>query len=696
MLRDDLKRFWSRLRRWHPLWAVLGYLVLTLLLLAPVLSQFDRAIPGGPVARNDGWQNVWNLWWTRHALAEGANPFLTKMLYYPTGTPLYLQTLNITNGVLAAWLTCLAGPIAAYNFCVLLAFVLGGWSTYLLVRYLTHHEGAAFAAGVLFSFSPFHLDKLGNGQLELISLQWIPFFLLFLLRAVEERRPADIPLAALSLALVAMTSWYYGAFCAIYGGLFVIVWLAANRRRFGEILVRAGAALGGGALLLLPILIPGMISTPSSRDPKILARGLDLVILHSADAVDFFLPNPLHPVWGHWAYQVGSWLHPNIASWNAALGYVGLILAVVGMAMAWRQAWRWGVLLLCMLVLALGPTVHMAGRDTGIPTPYALVLRVPLLGLGRRPSHFVVLASLLLAILAAFGIRELLQRLRRRWQPLLLASILAVISFEYLPRPLPTLRLQVHPFYATLADRGGALLDLPARNESSGPLQAQIVHGRPIAGGYVARLPLDPFVERAPGIRSLWRIQPETPDIYEVGLSTSLVTLRAFDFRYVVVHWDLLDQGERQKMADVLRQVLGDVSPLFHDGEVSFYEVPQVPLVPLVYIGEGWYPLEGGGNRRWRWASGSAEVYVVNPFPQTTEVSLQLSWRSFQHPRRVDIYVDEQWQQQIEVPLALTLSQVKLSLSQGEHRVTLRAETDLEPTRSQRQLSFTCVSLSVR
>jgi hypothetical protein len=46
----------------HHVIALLGYLVLTLLLTYPMGRFFCQAIPGDGF---DGWQNVWNIWWTK-------------------------------------------------------------------------------------------------------------------------------------------------------------------------------------------------------------------------------------------------------------------------------------------------------------------------------------------------------------------------------------------------------------------------------------------------------------------------------------------------------------------------------------------------------------------------------------------------------------------------------------------------------
>ena len=49
----------------HHLYALLGYLALTLVMTYPLIRELGRAIPGDGF---DGWQNVWNLWWVKRAL----------------------------------------------------------------------------------------------------------------------------------------------------------------------------------------------------------------------------------------------------------------------------------------------------------------------------------------------------------------------------------------------------------------------------------------------------------------------------------------------------------------------------------------------------------------------------------------------------------------------------------------------------
>src|SRR5215207_7630360 len=112
---------------------IASYTLLTTLLFLPILPAFTSAILVGSASGvQDGWQNVWNVWWMHRALAHGQNPFQTTMLFYPTGVDLFWQTLNAPHGLLILPITALATPMAAYNAIAFVSFVAGGYTMYLL------------------------------------------------------------------------------------------------------------------------------------------------------------------------------------------------------------------------------------------------------------------------------------------------------------------------------------------------------------------------------------------------------------------------------------------------------------------------------------------------------------------------------------------------------------------------------------
>ncbi len=178
------------LRKYAAWLALAGYLILTLLLTYPLVRQFGRAIPGDGF---DGWQNVWNLWWMKVALLEQrTSPYFTNLLYAPTGASLLFHTLNPFNGLWTLPVQLAWGLLPAYNMAVVFSFVAGGFGAYLLARQvlgaaLPRHVAqrgtylAAFTAGVIFTFAPFHIAHL-LGHLQMISLEWLPFYALYITR----------------------------------------------------------------------------------------------------------------------------------------------------------------------------------------------------------------------------------------------------------------------------------------------------------------------------------------------------------------------------------------------------------------------------------------------------------------------------------------------------------------------------------
>jgi hypothetical protein len=199
------------LTRYRAIWPLLAYTLLTLGMTYPLARHFFTAIPGDGF---DGWQNLWNLWWMRQALlVEHRSPYFTDLLYYPTGVSLLFHTLNPFNGLISLPLQLAAGLYVAYNSVVVFSFAVGGLGAFLLARYTLRaapapaRTWASLLAGAIYTFSPYHNAHL-LGHMQLIALEWIPFYALYLCRSLDRAaasplRARDLVLPALFLVLVA-------------------------------------------------------------------------------------------------------------------------------------------------------------------------------------------------------------------------------------------------------------------------------------------------------------------------------------------------------------------------------------------------------------------------------------------------------------------------------------------------------------
>ncbi|MDZ4718106.1 MAG: hypothetical protein SH847_06505 [Roseiflexaceae bacterium] len=687
------------------LWVLLAYTALTLLMLAPLLPHFGNSVAGGPVARNDAWQNIWNIWWIQHALTTFQNPFQTPLLYYPEGADLHLQTLNISNGILAAPITWLFGPIAGFNSMVVLAFALAGLGGYALALRVSGNPLAAFVGGLALTFSPFHMTKLWDGQLEMIALQWLPLYVLFLVRAVEDLRRRDALLAGVFLALIGYTSWYYFLFFAIFSALFAIIWLAFPPQPPPQVRMRYSASLRmlvqlilagtTGVLLILPILLPALRNVSGGEGDVADMFGY-LKIIHSADLGDFWLPSGLHPLWGQAVTRYAEQIHPYIAAWNISLGYITVALALAAFVFSRRLAWRWALIACVGIVLALGPLLQIGGLQTNIPLPYALLALVPGVAIANRPSHFVVITVVLLAPLVALGMGALLERLpskRRVFASLIVGGLLII---EFAPPNWPIFQSQPDRYYRLIANSGGAVIDLPPRSESSIPLVAQMVHGLPIMGGYVSRTPGYPFGETAPIVRDLWAMAEGEHVLIPSGPDDELAVLNGYGLRHVIIHWQTLTVAQRQQLQQVLAIALPGVAPSYEDEELTAYVVPPTVIRPFAYFRGGWYGEEREGQRRWRWMGERAEVVIINPTSQPIDVRLKLTAQSYAGQKSVELQFRGGKAGHWDVQPGDTTISMRLLVPPGESSLWLNAPVTEEQSRSRRPLSIVMVAAELR
>jgi hypothetical protein len=192
---------------------------------------------------------------------------------------------------------------------------------------------------------------------------------------------------------------------------------------------------------------------------------------------------------GYWTVLLGN---PNETSVYLGLSVIGLLIYV------WCRRKLFGdprielmfFVLLLFLVLALGPSLHVWGmRVPHLILPYQWFEWVfPPLKSSGMPVRMMVMVSLTAAVISAYGY-NLLSQISRRGR--IFAGILfAMLVVEYLPAPIPTTK-PVIPQYVTILQAlpgRDAVLDMVSPNEVQSMLY-QTYHGKPIAFGYVSRVP---------------------------------------------------------------------------------------------------------------------------------------------------------------------------------------------------------------
>lgn len=532
-------------------WALALYFVLAGIFTYPLVFNMDRVNGAGDPA-----VMVWSVAWIQNSLTTGASLYDAN-IFYPTGNTLAYTDLLLPSAIITIPLYLATNnPLISFNVILLLTYILSGYATFLLARRLMGDRAyalpAALFAGAVYALCPYRYGHIT--QLNTMTTYWLPLILLFMHRYLEnDRRFRDLFFVGLLFALNTLSGLYYGVFAVLMMAAFYALWSLSNRkppevRDFVQG-VPVFAVFGAILLLLLGPYIALSSASDHARDLETVAGGsfIPAAILTSAPE-SWFLG---------WTGEAFGITHENGKPVYELTLYPGLAvaaLALYGLAARRRipnQSALYGLLGLAIFVLSLGPAVQVG--DTYVPLPYYPIYEyLPGFGSLRVPARMWAIVMLCISVLAAFGLRALMQRLGGRKALLALALISLFTAFEFVPT------LPIDRFI----DRGPAKLE---------PAYEYLAENAP--GAVVAEVPFasaqDAFRETPRMYRSTygwWRLVNGYASYFPEGyyetrdtLNTlpspeSLSKLRSLDVDYVVVHPEQYDQdGENGQK--VLRAV---------------------------------------------------------------------------------------------------------------------------------------------
>jgi hypothetical protein len=658
-----------------------GFLLVGVLFTWPLVLHWQSGTIQKGTLPVDAGQGIWNLWWAYQSLSNGQLPYVTRYLFFPETVDLFWQPLNLPNALLVFPVLAYAGPIAAFNAITMLSFSLGGYFSYQLARAMGVDRLAALLAGFLFVASPYHLQRILGGSLELIAIQWLPLYLWMLMRALHRRTIRSALAAAAALLLTTLASQYYGLFFAVYSLAHGLLALLLTRTPIVRLrMASVGVLIGmvwAGVLLLF-------VWPPASLDRNVLTNWYDRQTYHSMSLIDLLAPNVQHPLWGDAATAWLRSIHPIGVEVGATFGLIttGLVLVAFWLR---RAMWPWLLLVLLLVVLSLGPELKVGGQLSGIPLPFLLLDAAGPFRNASRPSLFVAHLSLLLALLAAVGLHALRQRFATRRLPVGVV-LCGLVAFELLVQPWPVLVPQVAPAYLSMHDdpEPGAVLELPPLNDASQYMVNQLCHGRPLTGGYLARTPEFPATAYASAVRDVWDGREAQPDIARRDLANELASL---GIRYVVLNLERMTPDRRwinrqQLAAPGLRLV--QATPA-----LEIYQVEQQTVQPAMFpVADALFAPEGDGRRTWRWMGERARLGLLVPSALPVEVSFEAS--AYTSPRRLQIFARTRLLAEVMVP-AGSYTTLRLLLPPGTRELTLLSDTAATPEGRQVSLAISNV-----
>ena len=695
---------------------VLGYLAVAVYATWPLAR---RPLGGFYGFGNDNWGGIWVYDKLNEAYFGGGSTTRSPDLQAPFGYPIPDQVLQPMDRLYSAVFGGLGDGLGAYNAQIFLSFILAGCTMYVLARYLTGSRLAAAVAGLIYTYSPFHL-AMAMQYNSLAAIEWIPLYVLALIVLLRRGRARDAALVGAAFALVAITSYYYAWFI-IWASLIValvFVWRLARRRRretglgraeIARFLRLAAARVGVAVAVALAIVVPLVLpSLQASQDESVAAQTTHPVseaARYSARPWMLVLPPHDHPlVDEEMDHTIMTHLYDSPVYEQAIyLGYGALLLAAIGLwrrrsarlpRLTERATFARGLLVAGAaggLLIMVGPYIPL---ETGYWSEWSTVdqtQHVPSLGalmfdLAPNFRFFVrafVIVSVCLAALAAIGFARLEAAVgpRRDRRIALAAVAVLLIGFEYTNAP-PHVFASAHSPAWVEAVRAlpgdEPIVDYPLAPVSS-PRSLYYIfwqtrHGRPTLN------PSDTDEARA------LAAAVASPDS-----SSSGQALNAAGIRYAVVHTDLPPQTSPPYQPglpdDSMPSDAGARNPWFErvrrTEDAVVYRVLQRPrpgggAVARATTGFGAPEPEAGTTAQW--LGGSEGTIALLGADGSRRLRLQVEISSFGRPRAVQLALDGRRLPPLRVQPFYDTVEIELGrVPAGDHALELSTSPGADP-----------------
>jgi hypothetical protein len=425
--------------------AALLYLGIAVLLTNATWVDPASRWPGGCC---DQQQFIWMLRWIPTVLQHGGDPLFTTQMNAPEGVNLMWNSSIPAVALLMAPVTIALGPVVAYNVALVLAIVTSGLAAWAASRRYIDGLIGPLVAGAVYAFSSY---TIGHATLHLnLTFAFAPPLMLILLdELVVRRRASPVRIGVAIGALAALQLYVFEEVLA------TMVVAAAVLALVAVLAVRDREAIRAGARRLAMGVIPAGVTflvlaawplAVQFFGPRRIESQIQDVSSFSTDLLNLVLPTP------------NTFLAPEPLTeltrqfstlYHEATAYIGiplLLVLVVLVVTRWRdpRVRVGGLVALVLFVLSLGPVLHLATEDTGIPMPWFPLAHLPLIE-HALPGRMTMYFFLAVAILVGIAIEQL-QRMpvgRRVAGIAFIALALAVA----MPRPFGTWKSPTPPWF---------------------------------------------------------------------------------------------------------------------------------------------------------------------------------------------------------------------------------------------------------
>lgn len=631
---------------WRHIAVILAYTALTLGMTWPAIIHFKDGIVG---SGGDPWQTLWRFEDKSRQLTQAfTQGELGSFIQYEFLGGGEARLVNLATWPWAP-LYVLLGLPTTYNVVWFLSFIIAGYAVYLLTLTLWRPSAEqkerswllvhapAFLAGLYYMFLPYHVAH-AQGHFGAMQMAWLPLIIWSVIQLFRTHNVWFAALLGIGLTIQAWSEHHYMLWLLVFS----IIALLFFWKEVNVYFSRPAHRWLAGALIVwvfVSILLPYYPTIRlAGNGSSLLDLGEEQTMRFSSDVFSFIFPASFHPVWGG---VFGSFFmreagNINVAESTYYLGWVVLLLLLFFHQRLARRTKRFWLLVGgVFFVIALGPSLHVLGRELGVPLPYALIQHLPIFSAVRTVGR----ASVLIGLSGAVLLAGVLATHVKRVQGVIILLLVILLDFLFFPVTIQSATLSFG--YELVRNAPGSrVIEIPATTNytaASRALYASNHHGKEVLGNIALERASGEaeltFVRSVPAIRQLLYVGTSTfrrdrDDFFAQNLSETLSdTLRYFDVGSIVIHPDSLSVLQLTTLRHFLEEDMGFVANVVDDVLVYTFD-PAALAVPGdgVFLTRDSHWLHVGfdpkRNSVFAEVEEAATVTVVNTTTATRQVDL--------------------------------------------------------------------------
>lgn len=655
---------------------IILYTVITIILTYPLIMHVGDGLEQGDPALN-----TWILAWDVHSiLTDPFNLFNANMFF-----PFTHNTLTFSEHLFADMLVAFPiiltthNPILAYNIILILSFIFSAYGTFSLINYYINDKYSAFIGGVIFAFCTIRFAQIGH--LQFLTVQWLPFALLYLDKFLHKENYYDLILLYIFFILQVLSSWYLAFYTAITLSIYGLCLFTINEEVRRNLFQRS-FQLKSVIFIISAIIVIAPFAFPYLQVAQEygFTRTLDEVSYFSANLGDYFLTPINNLVYGKMSEQFQ--INRNVSEHSLFPGLTAVILALYGLCcikkfkitsedkigLIYTGSERQNIYLFILFltfILSLGSPLHFYHYIINIDLPYKFLYEyLPGFKSMRVPSRFGIIVMLALSILASYGVAKIIRFRNHKFLISFFIVVLIITENLYIPWSWGTKPIddKVPEVYKWLSNDAGnfSIVEIPVgRITDSKYLYYSTYHWKYLVNGYSGFVPQ--------GYLDIINILQNFPS------NESIDILRSIGVKYIIIHSKDIDPNNSSRIEHGLLKYSDCVSlvKVFENDYVYEINLNNAPINPFITI-SGIF-----STNNWEWLQSDVTFQIYSE--QNRTASLNLQALSFYRPRTLEIILGSQSIAQIKAyPTGLIESDTKINLAKGANTIRLHIPKDCD------------------